>query len=150
MKAHCRCFGLSAWLILSLTVAAPAAVVDTNAPSQFSSGSGDFLERFVQMLGAFIFVVSVFILGAWLFKRSRFFTLYKGSSSQLQVLENRSLGYRNSLWVVGYNQQRFLLATSATGVSLLAELPEALPAAETAPERSSFADQLKAAQEPKA
>jgi flagellar biogenesis protein FliO len=141
--------GLSALLVFSLTVAARAAAFDTNTPSQFSPGSGDFLEKSVQMLGAFIFVVSVFILGAWLFKRSRFFTLYKGGSTQLQVLESRSLGYRNSLWVVGYNQQRFLLATSATGVSLLGALPDAFPAAPPDTERSAFAEQLKAAQQPK-
>lgn len=149
MKTLSRCFGLSALLLVSLTLATHAAVLDTNSPPQLSPSSGDFLERSIQMMGAFIFVVSIFVLGAWLFKRSRFFNLYKGGSAQLQVLESRSLGYRNSLWVVGYDRQRYLLATSANGVSLVSALPDALPAAAANTEPSAFADQLKAAQEPK-
>lgn len=149
MNALCRCFGLSAALIAPFTIAIHGASPDTNALPNLSSGSGDFLEKFVQMLGAFIFVVSIFVLGAWLFKRSRLFPMYKSGSAHLQILESRSLGYRNCLWVVGYDQQRFLLGTSATGVSLLTSLPDVSPSAATSSERSSFSDQLKAAQAPK-
>ena len=145
-----RCFGLTALLVVSLTVAIQAASLETNTVPRLSESTGDFLEKSLQMIGAFIFVISVFILGAWLFKRSRFFSLYKGSQSQLQILESRSLGYRNSLLVVGYNQHRFLLATSTTGVSLICPLPDASPSPQPVPAPSAFSDQLKSAQERKA
>ena len=144
-----RCFGLTAFLIVPLTVATQAASPETNSLPRLTESSGDFLEKFLQMIGAFILVISILILGAWLFKRSRFFSLYKSGQSQLQILESRSLGYRNSLLVVGYSQHRFLLAASATGVSLISPLPDASPHPQTSSGQSAFSDQLKSAQERK-
>jgi len=43
------------------------------------------------------------------------------------VLEVRMLGGRQSLLVVGYEDQRLLLATSPGGVSFLCRLPTAEP-----------------------
>ena len=104
---------------------------------------------FFQMMGALIFVVSVFVLGAWLFQKSRLFPISRGGAAQLQILESRSLGYRNGLLVVGYNHQRFLLATSATGINLLTALPDVGPTAVTSNEGSSFAGKLDAARDRK-
>ena len=39
----------------------------------------------------------------------------------------KSLGQRQALFVVGYEKQRMLVATSPAGVSLLSHLPEAEP-----------------------
>ncbi|MCS7049604.1 MAG: flagellar biosynthetic protein FliO [Verrucomicrobiae bacterium] len=46
---------------------------------------------------------------------------------RLQVLECRALGHRQMLWVVGYDRQRWLVASSPAGVSLVASLPPAEP-----------------------
>ena len=148
MKAR-RCFGLVALLAASFTVAIHAAVSETNSPPRLSESSGYLMEKTIQTLGAFVFVISILILGAWLFKRSRFFSLYKGSPSQLQVIESRAIGYRNSVLVVGYDRHRYLLAASATGVSMLATLPDAEPSRAPDADRASFANQLNVAQERK-
>jgi flagellar biogenesis protein FliO len=43
----------------------------------------------------------------------------------------KSLGQRQALFVVGYEKQRMLVATSPAGVSLLSHLPEAEPEEKT-------------------
>jgi flagellar biogenesis protein FliO len=45
----------------------------------------------------------------------------------LNILESRSLGARQAVFVVAYEQQRFLVAASPAGVSLLSHLPETDP-----------------------
>jgi flagellar biogenesis protein FliO len=58
-------------------------------------------------------------------------------------LEVRSLGARHALYVIGYAQQRFLIAASPTGVTLLSHLPTAEnTAAETLIPPPSFTDSL--------
>ncbi|HYG33441.1 MAG TPA: flagellar biosynthetic protein FliO, partial [Clostridia bacterium] len=70
---------------------------------------------------------------------------------KLNVLEVRSLGPRHALYVIGYEQQRFLLSSAPTGISMLANLPPATEAeAEPpAPAPPSFADALAKALSPK-
>jgi flagellar biogenesis protein FliO len=148
MKAR-RCFGLIAFLAALLTVTTHGASLETNSVPRLSESSGYLMEKTIQTLGALIFVISILILGAWLFKRSRFFSLYKGSQSHLRVLESRSIGYRNSLLVVGYDQHRYLLAASSTGVSLLAALPDSESNDPPNTDGASFANQLNTAQESK-
>lgn len=150
MKA-CRCFGLTVFLVAPMAVVLQGAGLEsTNSNLQLSQPSGNLWGVFFQMIGALIFVVSIFILGAWLFQKSRFFPISKGGLAQLQILESKSLGYRNGLLVVAYNQHRFLLATSATGVCLLSPLPDAASNLVSGDNRSSFAGQLDAAKERKA
>jgi flagellar biogenesis protein FliO len=43
---------------------------------------------------------------------------------KLNVLESKSLGGRHVVYVVGYEEQRFLLGSSPTGIQMLAHLPE--------------------------
>ncbi|MBI4659584.1 MAG: FliO/MopB family protein [Verrucomicrobia bacterium] len=145
MKA-CRCFGLAALLIVPIAVAQAAGLEPTNSTSQAQPSSVSLLEAFLRMVAALVFVVSILILGAWFFKRSRFLSMYRSGPAQLQVLESRSLGYRNSLLVVGYHQHRFLLAATATGVSLLSQLPDAAATAAPSSDRTSFPEHLDAAQ----
>ncbi len=146
-----RCFGLIAFLVAPFTVVLLAAGFESKtADLPLPQTSGSLWDVLFRMLAAFLFVISIFVLGAWLFKRSRLFSLYQGGSTQLRILESRSLGYRNSLFVVGYNQHRFLLAASATGVSLLSPLPDASPIAAKGSDLPSFSEQLNAVHERKA
>jgi flagellar biogenesis protein FliO len=46
----------------------------------------------------------------------------RGQVPQLNVLEVRSLGGRHALYVVGYEQERFLIASSPAGISLVSHL----------------------------
>ena len=97
----------------------------------------------LRVFGALILVVGIFLGGVWLFKNWQRFTVQKGARPRLNVLEARSLGQRQSLLVVAYQQQRMLLAATPAGITLLSHLPaeenvEPVPAATST--RISFAD----------
>jgi flagellar biogenesis protein FliO len=94
----------------------------------------------VRVLGALIIVVTIFLGGVWLFKNWQRFTVQKGAGPRLSILEARSLGQRQSLYVVGYQQQRMLVAASPAGITLLSHLPAAEEADAPPVTKISFAD----------
>ena len=81
------------------------------------------LESWVQLLGMLLLVLGLFAAFAWAVKRWRLLPQLRGGQNRLQVMEVRSLGQRNSLMVVGYGEQRFLLGASSAGLQLLSNLP---------------------------
>ena len=83
----------------------------------------------LRVMGSLAIVIGLFLGGVWLFKNWQRLALKNGSAPKLNVFETRSLGARQAVFVVGYEQQRFLVATSPAGVNLLSHLPDA--AAET-------------------
>ncbi|MGE3310449.1 MAG: FliO/MopB family protein [Limisphaerales bacterium] len=93
------------------------ATPDTDLPS-----IGPSLAR---VLGAFAFVLLLFFGGVWVTRNWRRFGPRSAGIPDLRVLEVRSLGGRQSIFVVGYRNQRMLLASAPTGVTLLSHLPEA-------------------------
>lgn len=143
-------FGLSFLVLTSVGIAVHAASVATNTSSVLQQSSSTLLETLIRIVGAFFLVIAVFVAGVWIFKKSRFFSLYQSSPAQLKVLESRSLGYRNSLLVVGYYHHRFLVSVSATGVSLLSSLPDAPAEGSASLDHSPFSEQLNALQGRKA
>lgn len=93
------------------------------------------------MAGAFALVLGLLFGAQWWLRNQR--TTGRGRLGQLNVLEMKSLGQRQALYVIGYDQQRLLIATSPAGVSLLTTLPESTKAADTPPVPVvSFADAL--------
>jgi flagellar biosynthetic protein FliO len=109
--------------------------------SALSAALPDAGASVVRVFGALILVVGIFLGGVWLFKNWQRFTVKNGGRPRLNVLEARSLGQRQSLYVVGYQQQRMLVASSPSGITLLSHLPAA-EEAEAAPAATkiSFAD----------
>ena len=80
------------------------------------------------------------LAGVWLVKNWQRLASRGGAAPKLSVLEVKSLGQRQALYVVGYEQQRLLIASSATGLTLLSHLPAAdEPPPEAAP-KMSFAE----------
>jgi flagellar biogenesis protein FliO len=79
----------------------------------------------VRLLGAFVLVVSIALGAVWLLRNGARFAPRSRVDRTLKVLEMRMLGGRQSLVVVGYEDQRMLLATSPAGVSFLCRLPAA-------------------------
>ncbi len=97
----------------------------------------------LRVVGSLALVLALFLAGVWLFKNWQRVAVNAGRAPKLQVLEARHLGPRQALYVVGYEDQRFLLASSPAGVSLLTRLPEAGPSETAAAgSRSTFADAL--------
>ena len=82
----------------------------------------------LRMIGALCLVFSLLFAGVWVYRNSARFGPGRNPNSKLRVLESRALGHRHSIFVVGYDNQRILLSTSPTGVTMLSHLPEATAA----------------------
>jgi len=96
-----------------------------------------------RVCGAFFVVVAVFLGGVWLFRNWQRLSVQKNGGAKLSLIEVKSLGQRQAIYVVGYQQQRMLLASSPAGVTLLSHLPAAAEAEKTAPVANlSFAEAL--------
>jgi flagellar biogenesis protein FliO len=76
-----------------------------------------------RVFGALALVLGLFLGGVWLFRNWQRLAVQRGRISRLSVLETRSLGGRHALHVVGYEEERFLIASSPGGVNLLSHLP---------------------------
>jgi flagellar biogenesis protein FliO len=100
----------------------------TNLPaisSGISTGVPDMGAALLRVFGALGVVIALFLAGVWMFKNWQRLALRKGASPKLNVLEVKSLGQRQALYVVGYEQQRMLIASSPAGIALVSHLPEA-------------------------
>jgi flagellar biogenesis protein FliO len=92
-----------------------------------------------RVFGALIFVIGIFFGGIWLFKNWQRLSGQRGRTSRLNVLETRSLGGRQALYVVGYEQERFLIASSPAGINLVSHLPAALADETPVPDKTRVA-----------
>ena len=114
--------GTALMLSPTLLLAAP---VSTNLPPM-NTALPDAGFSVLRVFGALALVLALFLGGVWLFKNWRRLALQRGGRApQLQVMEVRPLGQRHVLYVVGYQQQRMLLAASPAGVALVSHLPAA-------------------------
>jgi len=113
----------------------------TNAPA-ISNALPDMGASLLRVVGALGVVLAIFLAGVWLFKNWQRLALRRGAAPKLNVLEVRSLGQRQALYVVGYEQQRLLIASSSAGVTLLSHLPagEQAPAAAAAAPKMTFVE----------
>jgi flagellar biogenesis protein FliO len=120
-----------------------AAVESTNTVS-LNGSLGDVGASLGRVMLALALVLGIFLGGVWLFRNWQRLTLHRGRAPKLNVIEARSLGGRHALYVVGYEQERFLVAASPTGINLLTHLQPAEPGEnpEAAPAPASFAQAL--------
>lgn len=141
--ARGRLFALA--LALAATVAALGAD-PTNLVASLpltAPATPSLLGPLVRMFGALALVLGLLFGVQWWLRQNRRSGLGRNPANHLNVLEVKSLGHRHVLYVVGYEQQRLLVATSPAGVSLLTTLPEATPeAGAPAAPVVSFADAL--------
>lgn len=142
----------AAWsLLVCACLAALDAFGQTAPDTNFNAATAGTLpdagSSVLRVLGALALVTAIFLGGVWLFRNWQRFTVRKGNAPRLNVIEVKSLGQRQALLVVGYEQQRLLLASSPGGVTLVTHLPaveeattEAEPAAPAAGARMSFVE----------
>jgi flagellar biogenesis protein FliO len=111
------------------TLATNAVSLATNAvslaPAAMGTNLPDTGASVFRVLGALILVIAIFLGGVWLFKNWQRVTAGKNGAAKLNLLEVKSLGQRQAIYVVGYQQQRMLLASSPAGITLLSHLPAA-------------------------
>ncbi|HTA31179.1 MAG TPA: flagellar biosynthetic protein FliO [Candidatus Cybelea sp.] len=110
----------------------------TNLPSM-TSGLPDMGASLLRVVGALAVVIALFLVGVWLFRNWQRLSMRRGAAPKLSVLEVQSLGQRQAIYVVGYEQQRLLLASSSSGVTLLSHLPSADEEPVAAAPKLSFA-----------
>ena len=115
------------WLTFALVFISTAAfAADTNAPAKLDlpplPAAGPSIVR---VMGALALVLGIFFGGVWLYRNWQRLTIQRGRAPKLNVIETRPLGGKHALYVIGYEQERFLLSASPTGVSLLTHLPTA-------------------------
>lgn len=110
--------------IFCLCFTAGGAIAETNSPAATAPPFPDAGVNLLRVMGALALVLGLFLAGAWLFKNWQRFSTPRGRQPRLNILETRSLGARQAVFVVAYERQRFLVATSPAGVNLLSHLPE--------------------------
>jgi len=79
----------------------------------------------LRVMGALALVLGIFFGGVWLYRNWQRLTIQRGRAPKLNVVETRPLGGKHALYVIGYEQERFLVSASPTGVTLLTHLPTA-------------------------
>ena len=133
----------SAWSLASISGIAQVTN-SVAAPLTVPSLPNASLSVF-RVFGALALVIGLFLGGVWLFRNWQR-VAQRGTGPKLNVLETRSLGGRHTLHVIGYQQERFLIAASPGGVNLVSHLPAAdetePPAAEKTTANPSFAQAL--------
>ena len=125
--------------VAALAAAAGAAELSPALPSEPLPEVG---ASVVRVLGGLVFVLALFFGGVWLVRNWQRVVVQRGQAPKLHVLEVKSLGQRNALYVIGYEQQRLLLSSSPTGVTLLSHLPNAEAGEATNPTPPNFAEAL--------
>jgi flagellar biosynthetic protein FliO len=85
----------------------------------------------LRVVSSLALVLALFFAAVWCFRNWHRLTLQRTRAPKLRVIEARALGQRQALYVVAYEQQRFLVAASPAGLALLTRLPDG--AAEEAP-----------------
>ena len=111
----------------------------TNLPSTASS-LPDMGVSILRVGGALCLVIGIFLAAAWLFKNWQRLGGRKPAPARLNVLEVKSLGHRQNIYVVGYQNQRLLVASSPAGITLVSHLPATDEEPAAAPVKISFAD----------
>jgi flagellar biogenesis protein FliO len=129
------------------SLASPAlAQAGDSVATLIAPSSSDAGLSFVRVLGALALVIGLFLGGVWLFKNWQRLAVRRGRAPKLNILETRSLGNRHAVFVIGYECERFLIASSPAGISLLSHLPAAneveTPSNENNPGTLSFAQAL--------
>jgi flagellar biogenesis protein FliO len=97
----------------------------------------------IRVIGALALVIGLFLGGVWMIRNWQRVGGQRGQAAKLSVLETRSLGNRHVIYVVGYERERFLIASSPGSVNLLSHLGAATDESTPgAPPTPSFAQAL--------
>ncbi len=123
-------------LFLSCTSILNAATETNSLPGLQSVP--DTATSILRITGAFIFVVGLFLIGAWLFKNWRGLVVRDARRNRLKIIEIRHIGSRQALIVVGYDQKRILISASPSGVNLISHLPDEQTQEENESENPAF------------
>lgn len=109
----------AAWVPVTCACGASSNLLSSSLTSPSLPDTGPSILR---VLGAFALVLGIFLGGVWLVRNGRFSIFAQSRSHRLNVLESRSLGARQALYVVSYGEERFLIGSTPAGIHLLSHL----------------------------
>lgn len=109
--------------LMLCTAAAQTAAGTNSLPVLSSSGSSAAVSVF-RVFGALCLVFALFFGAAWLYRNWSRLAPGRGGQRKLHLVEARSLGGRQSVLVIAYDKQRFLIGSTPQGMTLLSHLPE--------------------------
>lgn len=95
------------------------------AAPPLTSSLPDVAGSVFRVLGAFATVMALFLGGVWAWRNWQRLAARSPRRQDLKVVEFKSLGARQTLWVIAYRKQRLLVASSPAGIALVSPLPEA-------------------------
>ena len=107
--------------LLLMAAIAPAAFAADAVTLDSGPSVGGAIFR---MIGSLAIVISLFFGAVWLYRNGARFQKPGAAARKLNVLEARSLGARQAIYVVGYEQQRLLIGATPQGLTLLTHLPD--------------------------
>ena len=120
-----RAFNIFFLSVCALSSLAPASGADTNHGAGPALPLPDAGVSVLRVFSALVLVIALFLGGVWLFRNWQRLVVQRGQAPRLNILESRPLGNRHGLHVIGYEQQRLLIASSPSGVTLISQLPAA-------------------------
>ena len=109
---------------VALLASADWLLAQTNTAVSTAPSLPDVNFSVLRVLGALALVLALFLAGVWCVRRLPLLAKATGRAPQLRVIEARGLGGRHTLYVVGHREQRFLIASSPAGVTMLSRLPD--------------------------
>jgi flagellar biogenesis protein FliO len=134
-----NCFQKTSAAIIAAFCLLPSALAEATNAIPISQTLPEAGVSLVRVIGSLALVLGLFLAGAWVFKNWRRISLPNSKLPKLNIFETRSLGARQSIFVVGYEKQRFLVAASPAGVNLITHLPDAAEEETSAAEKTSGA-----------
>ena len=102
-----------------------SAIANPQSPITPAFPTTNVTGSFMRVMAMLAVVLGLFIGGMWLFRNWQRLTINRGSAPKLNILETRSLGGRHAIFVVGYENERFLVASSPAGINMLTHLQSA-------------------------
>lgn len=128
--------------LLLITAFNAAAEVPASAAPTISD-QGSVIMAIVRLIGAFVLILAILFFGVWFYRNWQRLLIKRNGPTKLHILEAKSLGPRQSLYLIGYERQRMLVAASPEGISLLTILPDSdTDAAAAVPAPANFSDVL--------
>jgi flagellar biogenesis protein FliO len=120
----CSMLDVGCWMLpFFFALTANAQTTNSVAAPLVAPSLPDASVSFIRVIGALALVIGLFLGGVWLFRNWQRLAVQRGHAPKLNILETRSLGGRHAIYVVGYNQERFLISSSPGGVNFLSHLP---------------------------
>ena len=118
-----KLFGRTSFAFATALLGVVTATAQSTNTASLAYPTPDVGASLIRVFGAFLLVIALFLGGVWLFRNWQRLATRRGGAPKLNVLETRALGGRQAIYVVAYEQERFLVASSPAGVNLLSHLP---------------------------